>query len=131
MVRVCTHLGCVPLGQQGDFGGWFCPCHGSQYDTAGRIRRGPGAGEHGDTALHVHHRHHSAHRLRPEKDRQCSTTTFHATSRRSRFGRWFDDRLPVTRLVYDSFVAYPIPRNLNYWYTFGAHSRGHAGACRS
>ena len=41
MVQVCTHLGCVPLGQQGDFGGWFCPCHGSQYDTAGRIRRGP------------------------------------------------------------------------------------------
>jgi len=41
MVGVCTHLGCVPLGQQGDFGGWFCPCHGSHYDTAGRIRIGP------------------------------------------------------------------------------------------
>jgi ubiquinol-cytochrome c reductase iron-sulfur subunit len=38
---VCTHLGCVPLGEQGDFGGWFCPCHGSHYDTAGRIRKGP------------------------------------------------------------------------------------------
>ena len=41
MVGVCTHLGCVPLSQQGDFGAWFCPCHGSHYDTAGRIRRGP------------------------------------------------------------------------------------------
>ena len=41
MIGVCTHLGCVPLGQQGEFGGWFCPCHGSQYDTAGRIRKGP------------------------------------------------------------------------------------------
>lgn len=41
MVGVCTHLGCVPLGDAGDFGGWFCPCHGSHYDTAGRIRRGP------------------------------------------------------------------------------------------
>jgi ubiquinol-cytochrome c reductase iron-sulfur subunit len=41
MVGVCTHLGCVPLGQQGNFGGWFCPCHGSHYDTAGRIRLGP------------------------------------------------------------------------------------------
>ncbi|GHB30359.1 ubiquinol-cytochrome c reductase iron-sulfur subunit [Pseudovibrio japonicus] len=41
MVGVCTHLGCVPLGEAGDFGGWFCPCHGSHYDTAGRIRRGP------------------------------------------------------------------------------------------
>lgn len=41
MVGICTHLGCVPLGQSGDFGGWFCPCHGSHYDTAGRIRKGP------------------------------------------------------------------------------------------
>jgi ubiquinol-cytochrome c reductase iron-sulfur subunit len=45
-VGICTHLGCVPLGQadadpRGDFGGWFCPCHGSHYDMAGRIRRGP------------------------------------------------------------------------------------------
>jgi len=46
MVGICTHLGCVPLGQsasdpKGDYGGWFCPCHGSHYDTSGRIRRGP------------------------------------------------------------------------------------------
>lgn len=40
-VGICTHLGCVPLGQQGPYGGWFCPCHGSAYDTAGRIRVGP------------------------------------------------------------------------------------------
>ncbi len=41
MIGVCTHLGCVPIGQQGNYGGWFCPCHGSHYDTAGRIRLGP------------------------------------------------------------------------------------------
>lgn len=42
MIGVCTHLGCVPIGDgSGDFGGWFCPCHGSHYDTAGRIRKGP------------------------------------------------------------------------------------------
>ena len=46
MVGVCTHLGCVPLGNKpgqprGEFGGWFCPCHGSHYDTSGRIRKGP------------------------------------------------------------------------------------------
>jgi len=42
MQGVCTHLGCVPLGDgAGDYGGWFCPCHGSHYDTSGRIRRGP------------------------------------------------------------------------------------------
>ena len=50
MMAVCTHLGCVPIGNEGDFavvepsgkaGGWYCPCHGSHYDTAGRIRLGP------------------------------------------------------------------------------------------
>lgn len=50
MMAVCTHLGCVPIGNEGEFavvegntktGGWYCPCHGSQYDTAGRIRKGP------------------------------------------------------------------------------------------
>ena len=50
MLGVCTHLGCVPIGNEGDYtvvegnvktGGWYCPCHGSQYDTAGRIRKGP------------------------------------------------------------------------------------------
>jgi ubiquinol-cytochrome c reductase iron-sulfur subunit len=46
VVGVCTHLGCVPLGQganadRGDWGGWFCPCHGSYYDTSGRVRKGP------------------------------------------------------------------------------------------
>jgi ubiquinol-cytochrome c reductase iron-sulfur subunit len=41
MIGVCTHLGCVPLGDKGEYGGWFCPCHGSHYDTSGRIRKGP------------------------------------------------------------------------------------------
>ncbi len=41
LIGICTHLGCIPLAHQGDYGGFFCPCHGSQYDTSGRIRRGP------------------------------------------------------------------------------------------
>ena len=46
VIGICTHLGCVPLGQKptdnrGEYGGWFCPCHGSQYDTSGRVRHGP------------------------------------------------------------------------------------------
>ena len=46
MIGVCTHLGCVPLGQKtgeikGEYDGWFCPCHGSHYDSSGRIRKGP------------------------------------------------------------------------------------------
>jgi ubiquinol-cytochrome c reductase iron-sulfur subunit len=40
-IGICTHLGCVPIGGQGEFKGWFCPCHGSQYDTSARIRKGP------------------------------------------------------------------------------------------
>ena len=41
VIGVCTHLGCIPIFGEGDWKGWFCPCHGSQYDTAGRIRKGP------------------------------------------------------------------------------------------
>jgi ubiquinol-cytochrome c reductase iron-sulfur subunit len=41
MVGVCTHLGCIPLSGEGQYGGWFCPCHGSHYDISGRVRKGP------------------------------------------------------------------------------------------
>jgi ubiquinol-cytochrome c reductase iron-sulfur subunit len=41
VLGVCTHLGCVPIGDSGDYGGWFCPCHGSHYDVSGRVRKGP------------------------------------------------------------------------------------------
>lgn len=41
MIGVCTHFGCVPVGEAGDYDGWYCPCHGSHYDTSGRIRKGP------------------------------------------------------------------------------------------
>lgn len=41
VVGVCTHLGCIPIGKAGDFDGWFCPCHGSHYDSSARIRKGP------------------------------------------------------------------------------------------
>ena len=46
VIGICTHLGCIPLGNKptdprGEYGGWFCPCHGSQYDTSGRVRHGP------------------------------------------------------------------------------------------
>jgi ubiquinol-cytochrome c reductase iron-sulfur subunit len=41
VIGICTHLGCIPLPHRGNYDGWFCPCHGSQYDSAGRVRRGP------------------------------------------------------------------------------------------
>ena len=41
VLGICTHLGCVPISGAGEYGGWFCPCHGSHYDVSGRIRKGP------------------------------------------------------------------------------------------
>jgi ubiquinol-cytochrome c reductase iron-sulfur subunit len=41
VIGVCTHLGCIPIAKKGDYGGWFCPCHGAHYDDSGRIRKGP------------------------------------------------------------------------------------------
>ena len=68
MVGICTHLGCVPLGQKpsdphGDYGGWFCPCHGSHYDTSGRIRRGPAPRNLDRARLRVHRRQRDSDRL--------------------------------------------------------------------
>ena len=52
VLGVCTHLGCVPINKAGDYNGWFCPCHGSHYDTSGRIRKGPAPlTQHGGTYL--------------------------------------------------------------------------------
>ena len=117
MVGSCTHLGCVPLGQQGDFGGWFCPCHGSHYDTAGRIRKGPAPENLAIPTLPVRFRHHDPDRLR---FRGIIMSGGHSTyTPKTGLGRWIDARMPLPRLVYDSFVSYPVPRNLNYAYTFG------------
>jgi ubiquinol-cytochrome c reductase iron-sulfur subunit len=41
VIGICTHLGCIPIAHEGNYDGWFCPCHGSQYDSSGRIRQGP------------------------------------------------------------------------------------------
>ncbi len=41
VIGICTHLGCIPTGKEGEYDGWFCPCHGSSYDVSGRIRQGP------------------------------------------------------------------------------------------
>ena len=54
MVGVCTHLGCVPIGEAGDFGGWYCPCHGSHYDISGRVRKRSGTAQPRNSAVHDH-----------------------------------------------------------------------------
>ena len=53
MLGVCTHLGCVPLNDKGDYDGWFCPCHGSHYDTSGRIRKGPAPTKYGSSKIRI------------------------------------------------------------------------------
>ena len=69
LVGICTHLGCIPKGQsmsdaKGDFGGWFCPCHGSHYDTSGPHPQRPGAAQPRGAALRVRVRHPDQDRLR-------------------------------------------------------------------
>ncbi len=63
VIGVCTHLGCVPLGHEGEYDGWKCPCHGSVYDTSGRIRQGPAPLEPRGSRICVPQRHESEDRL--------------------------------------------------------------------
>ena len=108
----------MPLGQQGEYGGWFCPCHGSVYDTAGRIRQGPGAGEPCTSrSIRFVTDTRSEDRL-SGAERMEGHSTYQP---KSGGARWLERRLPIIGLVHSSFIAYPTPRNLNYWWTFGAH----------
>ena len=63
VIGICTHLGCIPLPHQGEYDGWFCPCHGSQYDTSGRIRQRSGAEKSSAAALQVCFRYENPDRL--------------------------------------------------------------------
>ncbi|MEI9887381.1 MAG: ubiquinol-cytochrome c reductase iron-sulfur subunit [Rhizomicrobium sp.] len=111
---VCTHLGCVPTAFEGDFGGWLCHCHGSMYDTAGRIRKGRRRRTwKSGLFLHLAHAHQS--RLRSASMSGPSTYV-----PQSGFTRWLDSRLPLMRFAHDTMLTFPTPRNLNFWYAFGA-----------
>ena len=63
LIGICTHLGCIPIAHQGDYDGYFCPCHGSVYDTSGRIRTRPGAGQPAAASLRIRLRHQDPDRL--------------------------------------------------------------------
>ena len=104
MVGVCTHLGCIPLGQKpgddrGQFGGWFCPCHGSVYDTSGRIRQGPAPLNLRRAALRFHLRHRDQDRLGSAMAepgiRGMAVPPPVAEHRIGRVIRWIDYRLPI------------------------------------
>ena len=124
VIGICTHLGCIPLGHQGEYDGWFCPCHGSQYDTAGRIRKGPAPHNLDAAALRLPLRHQDPDRLTVMAATGCSRddsmsgpSTYEPKNGFAQMARERGCR--SCGLVHSSFVAYPTPRNLNYWWTFG------------
>src|SRR5262249_16007242 len=119
-IGICTHLGCIPLANQGDYDGFFCPCHGSQYDASGRIRRGPAPLNLAlppykfvsDTKIQIGS---ASENFRAQT--MGGTCTYQP---QNAFLKWFERPLPIGGLVHSSFVVYPTPRNLHYWWTFGA-----------
>ena len=121
LVGVCTHLGCVPLAEavepRGDYGGWFCPCHGSHYDTSGRIRKGP-APLNLAVPDYAFLTDTSQDRLSRKHERDTSTLRAEEPA----LERWIDDApadLPL-RLQTRARSTIPTPRNLNYWWNFGS-----------
>ena len=129
LIGICTHLGCIPLGNKptdlrGDWGGWFCPCHGSQYDTSGRMRKGP-------APLNL--------ALPPyafESDTRSRSAEPHRAVPRQTSGKpswpacikaipesgvnWIDSRLPIFTMMQKEYGVFPTPRNFNYFWNFGA-----------
>ena len=120
LVGVCTHLGCVPLGNKecpakGEFDGWFCPCHGSHYDTSGRIRKGPAPENLAvpDYASSSTTPPFKSARSGSEKAERNERLKYRGQSARS---NWIDYRMPIFSLhrTTRSACKYPTPRNLNY-----------------
>ena len=132
---VCTHLGCVPLGagegeNRGPYGGYFCPCHGSPYDTAARIRQGPAPKNLEVPDYKFTSPTRSYDRLRGRADMSFPWAKHYEP--KHPLMRWLDERLPLPRLVYNAIGAgYPVPRNLNYFWNFGVLAGVCAGASRS
>ena len=105
LVGVCTHLGCVPLGTKpgdprGEYGGWFCPCHGSQYDTSGRIRKGPAPEEPRGAGLPVLVRHARQNRLSRRELRSMASSSRRSAGLQQQGGRL--DRSPPADLLLSS-----------------------------
>ena len=128
MVGVCTHLGCVPLGQKptdprGDYGGWFCPCHGSHYDTSGRIRQGPAPAnlpvpDYAFTSdTKIRSADAASRRIAPGASHGIG---LHKSDFKNPVVSWIDTRLPVFTMMQKEYGTFPTPRNFNYFWNFGA-----------
>jgi ubiquinol-cytochrome c reductase iron-sulfur subunit len=125
LVGVCTHLGCVPLGTKpgdprGDYGGWFCPCHGSQYDTSGRIRKGPAPEEPRGSGLSLQLRHTRQNRLTARGVHDMASQHGAPPVFNNRVIAWIDHRLPIFSYLEKEYHTFPTPRNFNYFWNFGA-----------
>ena len=130
VIGICTHLGCIPIAHEGNYDGFFCPCHGSQYDSSGRIRQGPAPTNFAGSALRLSHRQQDQDRLSPDQARDHAERVASSPQDRIMSGpstyqpqnsviAWIERRLPIFGLIHSSFIVYPVPRNLNYWWTFG------------
>ncbi len=117
LVGVSTHLGCVPLGQSGDYQGgsalawfalWYLRAHPQR----------PCTKEPWSSSIHIRFWQLSSRRLIHRSFNHGQPLTNYQP--KNGFTRWLDARLPILRMAHDQFVAYPVPRNLNYFWTFGA-----------
>ena len=109
----------MPLGQKpseprGEYGGWFCPCHGSHYDTSGRIRKGPAP-----LNLAVPTYAFVTDTARQDRLRE-EQTIMAAPAFKNPVIRWLDHRLPIFSFLHHEAYEYPTPKNLNYWWNFGS-----------
>ena len=115
VIGVCSHLGCVPLGQKigdskGEYGGWFCPCHGSHYDTSGRIRKGPAP-----LNLEI-----PPYKFVSDDIIRIDNKMKEKDNNKTGITSWIDKRLPVFTFINHNLRDYPTPKNLNYFWNFGS-----------
>ncbi len=120
VIGICTHLGCVPLGNKstdprGDYGGWFCPCHGSQYRRFRACAAWPGAGKPGRSPLRVCQRYQDQDRLR-----RTAMAGLHQSEIKNPVINWIDTRMPIFTMMQKEYGTFPTPKNFNYFWNFGA-----------
>ena len=121
LIGICTHLGCVPLGNKptdprGDWGGWFCPCHGSQYDTSGRVRHGPAPANLACRPT----RSSPTPRSRSADEGNRPMAGPHKSEFSNPLINWIDTRLPIFTMMQKEYGVFPTPKNFNYFWNFGA-----------
>ena len=126
LIGICTHLGCVPLGNKptdprGEYGGWFCPCHGSQYDTSGRVRHGPAPA---NLACHPTPSNPTPRSSSADAAAAAIDGIPMAGQHKSNFSNplvnWIDSRLPIFTMLQKEYGTFPTPKNFNYFWNFGA-----------